>query len=203
MYSDAHTQFLTPYGWTRLVQILRGTLQGDSLPPFIFDLMGEPLIRWIKHTHKGYTLTSNNLSLSSKWYADDATLVAPTIPALEAQVQVIEAFSKWSGIRLNIPKCRLTGYIHKLQNIKTKKDRDMALQTRLAHVRIGGTPIPILSQDDPLPGGYLGAALTASFCPKAHLKWTLNRPNHHQQGSTNYSPTPKHQTTPPPIRSQL
>ena len=49
----------------------------------------------------------------------------------------------------------------------------MALQTRLAHVRIGGKSIPILSQDDPLSGGYLGTALTTSLCPKEHLKWTL------------------------------
>jgi hypothetical protein len=87
LYYDAHTQFLTPYGWTRLIQILRGTLQEDSLSPLIFDLMVEPLIRGIKSTHKGYTLTLNNRSLSIKWYADDATLVAPTIPTLEAQLR--------------------------------------------------------------------------------------------------------------------
>ena len=75
---------------------------------------------------------------------------------------------------LNIPKYRLTGYLHKLQDIKTKKDRDTALQTRLAHARIGVIPIPVLSQDDPLPGGYLGTALTTSLCPKAHFKWTLD-----------------------------
>ncbi len=83
--------------------------------------MIEPLIRWIKSTQKGYTLTSNNLSISSKWYADDATLVASNIPVLETQLQVVESYSKWSGIRLNIPKYRLTGYLHILQNIKTKK----------------------------------------------------------------------------------
>ena len=86
---------------------------------------------------------------------------------------MVEAFSKWSVIRLNIPKCRLAGYLHKLHSIKTKKDRDTALQTRLAHVRIDGAPIPVLSQDDPLPGGYLDTALTSSLCPKARLKWTL------------------------------
>ena len=75
---------------------------------------------------------------------------------------------------MNIPKCRLIGYIHKLQAIKAKKERDTALQTRLAHVRIEGTPIQVLSQDEPLPGGYLGTALTASLCPKNHLKWTLD-----------------------------
>jgi hypothetical protein len=62
-----------------------------------------------------------NLSLSSKWYADEATLVAATILALEAHLHVVESYSKWSGTRLNIPKCRLTGYMHILQNIKTKK----------------------------------------------------------------------------------
>jgi hypothetical protein len=31
----------------------------------------------------------------------------------------------------------------------------------------------VLSQVDPLPGGYLGTALAASLCPKAHLKWEL------------------------------
>jgi hypothetical protein len=123
---------------------------------------------------ESYTLTSNNLSLSSKWYADDATLVAYTIPALEAKLQIVEFYSKWSAICLNIPKCRLAGYLHKLQDIKTKETATRHYKTRLAHVRIGGIPIPIISQDDPLPGGYLGTTLTTSLCPKAHLKWTLD-----------------------------
>ena len=86
LYFDAHTKFLTPHGWTRLLQILRGMIQGDSLSPLIFILLVEPLIRWIKSTQKGFTLTSNNLSLTNKWYADDATLVAATILALIAQL---------------------------------------------------------------------------------------------------------------------
>jgi hypothetical protein len=89
--------------------------------------MVKPLIRWIKSNQKGYTLTSNNLLLASKWYTDDANLVVSTIPALEAQLQGVESYSKWSSIRLNIPKYRLAGYLHILQNITTKKDRDMKL----------------------------------------------------------------------------
>ncbi len=49
----------------------------------------------------------------------------------------------------------------------------MALQTRLARVRINDIPIPILSQDEPLPGGYFGTSLTSSLSPKAHLQWAL------------------------------
>ncbi len=64
---------------------------------------------------------SNNLSLTSKWYADDATLVAATIPALISQLQMVEKLSRWSDIHINIPKYILTGYMHKLQTIKSKK----------------------------------------------------------------------------------
>ena len=149
-------------------------IQGDSLSPLIFILLVEPLIRWIKSTQKGYTLTSNNLSLTSKWYADDATLVAHNVNDLNTQLAVVNTFSEWSGIRLNISKRRLTGYIYELQSLKRKKDRDSALQARLANIRVGHTPITIISQDDPLPGGYLGTALTASLSPKAHLTWTIN-----------------------------
>ena len=33
----------------------------------------------------------------------------------------------------------------------------------------------VLSQDELLPGGYLGTALTASLCPDAHLQWTKSQ----------------------------
>ena len=135
--------------------------------------MVEPLIRWLKSPNSGCTLSSNHLTLSDKWYADDATFIASTVTDLKIQLDTVNTFSEWSGIRLNISKCRLTGYIHALQLIKRKPARDAALQARLANVRVGSTPIPIISQDDPLPGGYLGTALTASLCPKAHLVRTL------------------------------
>jgi hypothetical protein len=112
--------------------------------------------------------------LSNKWYADDATLIASTVTDLNTQLEAVKTFSELSGIRINIPKYRLTGYIHTLQQIKRKSDRDAALQARVAHVQVGTTSIPIISQDDPLPGGYLGTTLTSSLYPKAHLKWTLD-----------------------------
>ena len=136
--------------------------------------MVEPLIRWLKSLQKGYTLASNRLSLSSKWNADDATLVAHNVTDLNTQLEVVNTFIEWSGIRLNISKYRLTCYIYELQSLKRKKDRDSALQARLANIRVGQTPISIISQDDPLPRGNLGTTLTASLSPKAHLKWTID-----------------------------
>jgi hypothetical protein len=136
--------------------------------------MVEPLIQWFKSLNSGYTLASNHLTLSNKWYADDATLIASTVTHLNTQLDAVNTFSDWSSIRSNLSKCRLIGYIHAIQLIKRKVDRESALQARLANVPVGSTPIPIISHDDPLPGGYLGTTLTASLCPEAHLAWTLD-----------------------------
>jgi hypothetical protein len=97
-------------------------------------------------------------------------LVAHNVTDLNTQLEIVNTFSEWSDIILNISKCRLTGYIYELQSLKRKKDHDSALQARLANIRVGHTPISIISQDDPLPEGYLGTALTASLSLKAHLK---------------------------------
>ncbi len=51
-------------------------------------------------------------------------------------------------------------------------NKDDALRALLVHVSIGGHKIGSLSQDDSLPGGYLGTTLAASLYPDAHLRWT-------------------------------
>jgi len=96
-------------------------------------------------------------------------LVTNTVDDMIALLDIVEQFSDWSGIRLNVGKCKITAYIQGLQSIRKKKIKDDALKARLAHVTIGDQRIGALSQDEPLPGGYLGTALTASLCPDAHL----------------------------------
>jgi len=50
LYNGATTEFVTPHGHTPLIGIRR-----DPLSPLLFDLMIEPLIRWLKASNKGYT----------------------------------------------------------------------------------------------------------------------------------------------------
>jgi hypothetical protein len=90
----SHITFQTPHGCTRLIQVLRGTLQGDFLSPLLFLLMVEPLIRCLKSLNSGYTFSSNHLALSNKWHADDPTSIASTVTYLNTQLDTVSAFSE-------------------------------------------------------------------------------------------------------------
>jgi hypothetical protein len=46
--------YITPYGSTPSIDINRGTMQGDTLSPFLFTLFLEPFIRLITVGSRGY-----------------------------------------------------------------------------------------------------------------------------------------------------
>jgi hypothetical protein len=142
------------------------------MSPLLIDLMIEPLIRWLRTSNKGYNIASCDLHLASKWYADDNTLVTNSMEDMISLLDLVDQFSKWSGIYLNANKCKIPEFVHDIQAIPRKRDRDDAFRAMLAHVHLAGHPIGSLTQDETLPGGYLGTSLTASLCPDAHLRWT-------------------------------
>ncbi len=114
-------------------------------------------------SHKRDDMTSCGLRLASQWYADDGTLVTTTIEDMVALLDIMEQFSDGSGIRLNVGKCKMIAYSQGLQSFRKISDRNDALRARLAHITLGVQHIGVLKQDEPLPGGYLGTALTASL----------------------------------------
>ena len=127
LYSGGSIQFITSHGHTPPVEIGRGTLQGDPLSPLMFDLMVEPLIRWLNAANKRYTIKSCDLKLASKWYADDGTLVTNSVGDMISLLFIVQQISDWSGIKINVGKCKGTAYIHSLLTISLKNDRDYAL----------------------------------------------------------------------------
>ncbi len=145
--------------------------------------MVKTLIRWLAASGK----------LANKWYVDDDTLVTNSVEDMVSLLAIVQHFSTWSGIHLNVAKSKITAYIHELQYIPKRKDRDDALRARLAHVTLACHPIGALIQDETLPGGYLGTSLTPSLSPEAHLLWIKS---HIIRGARANSPTPTHQATP-------
>ena len=49
----------------------------------------------------GYRITSCGLKLTSKWYADDDTLVTDSVDDIISLLAIVQKFSDWSGIHLN------------------------------------------------------------------------------------------------------
>jgi hypothetical protein len=131
--------------------------------------MIEPLIRWLNAAVNGYDIASCGLKLASKWYADDGTLVINSVDDMVSMLDIVQQFSGWSGIRLNASKRKITAYIHALMTIPRKRDRDEALRARLARVTLANCALGSLTQDEFLPGRYMGTSLISYLSPEAHV----------------------------------
>jgi hypothetical protein len=66
--------------------------------------MIEPLVRWLNASQKGY----------------DGTLVTNTIEDMVTLLDIVEQFSDWSGISLNVGKYKILAYVQDLQTFRQK-----------------------------------------------------------------------------------
>jgi len=99
---------------------------------------------------KGYKIANCGLQLASKWYPDDGTFVTNSVEDMIVLLDLVEQFSTWYHIRLNVKKCKIATNIHDLQTIPSKRNKDDAHRARLAHVHLTGRPISSPTQDEPL-----------------------------------------------------
>ena len=117
IYGSSTTAYATPYGLTRDLQINRGTLQGDTLSPFLFTIFLEPLLRWLQIGSRGYKPhgmgkdTGHNIHMTydDHGYADDISITTGTLEDMKIQLRKIQLFSSYTGLELQIQKCEVTG----------------------------------------------------------------------------------------------
>ena len=89
LYEVSNTYYVTIHGNTSPIPIKRGTLQDDTLSPFLFTIFMEPLLRWLAVGSRGYhpsyqphQSTSTIITYDDHGYADDVSITAGTIQNL-------------------------------------------------------------------------------------------------------------------------
>jgi hypothetical protein len=87
IYSNSSTIFFGSYfGRTKPVHIQRGTIQGDTLNPYLFIIFLEPLLRWLERGNLGYKLETSQYTLNSTTYVDDLAIITSDIKHIQLQI---------------------------------------------------------------------------------------------------------------------
>lgn len=177
LYTGAETKIRWGPVETDNIPVNRGTIQGDSLSPFLFLVYLEPLLRWLQVGGKGYSFGSvkpedrAELSLGSVAYADDLGIVTNTVSDLQAQAEKLSQYSEWAAMRVNPTKTTVSGILHQNTMLKgqwgtTDPTKNIERQLR-NQIQVQGQTIPYRGPKDEFT--YLGATLTLT------LDW---RPQH-------------------------
>ena len=112
-YSNSSAIFYKSYfSKTKLIHIKRGTIQGDTLNPYLFIIFLESLLRWLERGNLGYKLKTSQYILNSATYANDIAIIIDDIKHLQPQINKIDKFCQWVGMELGIPKCTITRYLN-------------------------------------------------------------------------------------------
>jgi ribonuclease HI len=161
MYENAFTELVTPYGNTPPIRVQRGTLQGDSLSPFLFILYLEPLLRWLSIGGRGYhpgVFKKQNCvtTISNGTYADDISLYTGGHSDAVTQCDKVGQYADVGELTISQPKCLATAALYKRQPDKPFDKATVARLTR--NIRMQGKPIT--SHDPKAPYKMLGVWFT-------------------------------------------
>ena len=107
LYAGQEATVRTGHGTTDWFQIGKGVCQGCILPPCLFNLYAEYIMRnaGLEETQAGIKIArrnSNNLR-----YADDTTLVAESEEELKSLLMKVKEEREKIGLKLNIQKTKI------------------------------------------------------------------------------------------------
>ncbi|KAJ9521498.1 hypothetical protein QJQ45_008788 [Haematococcus lacustris] len=170
LYTGATTRFRTPYGPTNPVPVDRGTIQGDSLSPFLFLIYIEPLLRWLQVGARGYKFKSATVDsgeraiVSSIDYADDIAILCNTLRNLRCQADKLSAFSDWGHLVISHSKTLATAALH--HSVETgmcsnAAEADKRARQQLQTVSLQGKPVTYHRPTSPFT--YLGVLITMTL----------------------------------------
>jgi hypothetical protein len=170
IYSNSSTIFLgSHFGKTKPVHIQRGTIQGDTLSPYLFIIFLEPLLRWLERGNLGYKLNTSQYTLNSAAYANDLAIITNNIKHIQPQINKIDKFCQWAGMELGILKCAIIG----CPNNKPMPATIFKAYIQSHNIKYRNQLIPVLHQNEPYV--YLGIQLIPSLKWKAQQAITMNK----------------------------
>ena len=178
IYSDSTTRIIAAGGISEAVPVNRGTIQGDSLSPFLFLVFIEPLLRWLHAGGRGYRYGSlpselnDKYSCSSLAYADDLAIPTDNLQNLQIQMQKLEKYLDWSGLKVNASKCAVTGTLHGAQ--PTTQHPNTTLRQQLDNkISIHGSALPYLEPNKSYK--YLGVYINMALDWKDQLNSSIQK----------------------------
>ena len=107
LYAGKETTFRTGHGATDWFQIEKGVCQGYILPPCLFNLYAEYIIRntGLEEAQAGIKIAGRNIN--DLRYADDTTLMAESEEELKSLLMKVKEESEKVGLKLNIQKTKI------------------------------------------------------------------------------------------------
>ena len=109
IYSEASTSFRGAcFTTTPPIQISRGTIQGDTLSPYLFIIFLEPLLRWLEKNNLGYNFNTSPNTITTTTYVDDLAIITDNIKHVQPQLNKLKQYSEWAHMDLGINKCTIT-----------------------------------------------------------------------------------------------
>jgi hypothetical protein len=118
LYGVSSTDYITPYGSIPSIDSNRGTLQGDTLSPFLFTLFLEPFLRWLTVGSRGYRPgapatnvdpTEPTATYPGHGFADALSLATGSTPNLTIHLRRLSLFSAYTCMTVNVRKCCVSG----------------------------------------------------------------------------------------------
>jgi exonuclease III len=183
LYDGATTSYVTDYGPTAPISVERGTLQGDTLSPFLFLIYLEPLLRWLNVGGRGHTFgcvpseKRNETRCNSLAYADDLEILASSRSNLLIQASKLSTYSDWARMQVNAGKTFVSGILHRTGQggggASKLRDMTAALKKQLADVTVQGQPVVFLAPDQPFT--YLGIEMTLTISWHHQYRKVLGR----------------------------
>jgi hypothetical protein len=160
------TTIISAFGSTDPIEVKRGSVQGDSMSPFLFLVYMEPLLRWLSAGNKGYTHTAGSgkdVSTNAMAYADDLAITTSNVKDMEIQLQKVQLYSQWSDLWINPTKSAITG-------IYTNNSQHQYAKLLVLDPQGNTTPMTYLTEDEPYK--YLGIDITLTLNWKHHKQRT-------------------------------